>query len=156
MIQPGEKAPAFTLPDQDGTPVSLSDLRGGYAVLFFYPQASTRGCTIEARGFRDVFDDYRDLGVPVLGISVDPIEDISAFADEEDLPFSLLSDEDGTVARDYGVYQEGERDGQPFEIADRVTVILDPDGKVEAVYDDVDPEGHASTVLEDLRVRLTG
>lgn len=156
MLEPGTTAPDFTLPDQHGSEVSLSALDGGYVVLYFYPQAATRGCTLEARGFREIFDDYRDLGVPVLGVSMDPVEDLADFAAEEDLPFTLLSDEEGTVAKNYQVYKELERDGERIEIADRVTVLIGPDGTVEAVYEDVDPETHAKTVLEDLRTRMTG
>lgn len=151
MLDTGAEAPTFTLPNQDGNPVSLETYRGTYVVLYFYPEASTSGCTIEARGFRDEWSAYEDLDIPVIGVSIDPIEDIARFAAEEELPFDLLSDADGSVARAYGVYDSGTHDGQGYENAERVTVLIAPDGTVAKWYDDVDPNDHATEVLEDLR-----
>ncbi|MFB6112183.1 MAG: thioredoxin-dependent thiol peroxidase [Halobacteriaceae archaeon] len=155
MITAGEVAPTFTLPDQDGTEVSLSAFRGQYVVLYFYPEASTRGCTIEARSFRTEWDAFTDLEVPVVGISMDDVEDIAAFAEAESLPFTLLADADGEVARDYGVYAEREIQGESTELALRTTVIVDPDGQVVRVFEDVAPEDHAQEVLEAVE-ELTG
>lgn len=154
MLEPGDEAPDFTLPDQHGDEVSLSSYSGGAVVLFFYPQASTRGCTIEARGFRAAWSEYTELNVPVVGISVDPVEDIAAFATSEELPFTLLSDADGAVAMAYGVYEEGTHEGTPFEIANRVTFLVGPDGTIRQRYDDVDPEGHADRVLADIETGI--
>lgn len=154
MLDTDAEAPEFTLPNQDGEEVSLDTHRGNYVVLFFYPQASTRGCTVEARGFRDEWSAYADLEVPVIGISIDPVEDLAHFAAEEDLPFDLLSDADGSVARTYGVYDSGTHDGEAYEIAERVTILIAPDGTIAERYDDVDPEGHATVVLEDIRSRI--
>lgn len=155
MLDTGAEAPAFTLPNQDGDEVSLAAHRGTYVVLYFYPKASTRGCTIEAREFRDEWPAYDDLEVPVIGISIDPVEDLARFAAEEDLPFDLLSDADGSVARAYGVYDSGTHDGEAYEIAERATVLIEPDGTIAERYDDVDPEGHATDVLEDIRSRVS-
>lgn len=150
MLDVGADAPTFTLPDQAGTNVSLSGFEGDYVILYFYPEAQTSGCTIEARGFRENWPEYESLGVPVFGLSLDPISDLEEFAAEEDLPFSLLSDADGEVARAYGVYDQGVHEGTPYEIARRVTYLIAPDGTVARRYDDVNPEGHAESVLEDL------
>jgi peroxiredoxin Q/BCP len=154
MLEQGDSAPAFTLPDQDGDDVALESFRGRHVVLYFYPQASTSGCTIEARGFREAWSAYADLDVPVLGVSVDPVADLAEFASTEDLPFTLLSDADGAVARAYGVYEEGVHEGDPFEIAKRVTYLVGPEGTVERRYDDVDPDGHAERVLADVEGAL--
>lgn len=150
MIDIGADAPEFTLPDQDGNHVSLSGFEGEYVVLYFYPEAQTSGCTIEARGFRENWPEYEALGVPVLGISLDPVSDLEEFTTEEDLPFTLLSDADGGVARAYGVYDQGVHEGTPYELARRVTYLIAPDGTVARRYDDVNPEDHAETVLGDL------
>lgn len=154
MVDTGTEAPGFTLPNQDGEDVSLDTYRGTYVVLFFYPQASTRGCTIEARGFRDAWSEYADLEVPVLGVSIDPVADLANFAAEENLPFDLLSDVDGSVARTFDVYDTGTHEGETYEIAERSTVLIAPDGTIEKRYEDVDPEGHATTVLADIRSRI--
>lgn len=151
MIDVGAQAPEFTLPDQNGENVSLSSFDDEYVVVYFYPEALTSGCTIEARGFRETWPEYESLGVPVLGISLDPVSDLEAFATEEDLPFLLLSDADGDVARAYGVYEEGVYEGTSYELASRVTYLIAPDGTVARRYDEVNPEEHAETVLADLK-----
>ncbi|PSQ58464.1 hypothetical protein BRD18_05600 [Halobacteriales archaeon SW_7_71_33] len=108
MLNPGETAPAFELPNQDGETVRLSDHRGERVVLYFYPRANTSGCTTEATGFRDEHAAFRDLDAAVLGVSNDPTEDLRAFREEHDLPFDLLSDADGTVAERYDSYGTAE------------------------------------------------
>lgn len=156
MIEVGDNAPEFTLPDQDDEPVSLSAFAGERVVVYFYPKAATRGCTVQARSFRDTHAEFEALDVPVLGVSLDPVPALQEFAAEEDLPFRLLSDADGAVAQAYGVYAEGTHQGQAFEIAERVTVVVGPDGVVEAVYDDVDPQSHAERVLAGIRGSESG
>jgi peroxiredoxin Q/BCP len=143
MLDVGDEAPAFDLPNQHGETVSLDEFRGQHVVVYFYPRADTRGCTIEAEGFRDHHEEYRDLEVPVLGVSDDPVEDLAAFAEKYDLPFDLLSDESADVARAYGAWGDGH--------ADRVTCVVGPDGDVVAVFENVDPEGHAEEVLATIR-----
>jgi len=150
MLETGSTAPSFALPNQDGDTVRLADFEGQRVVLYFYPRADTPGCTIEAEGFRDAHDRFRDLGATVLGISNDPVEDLEAFRQKYDLPFDLLSDEDGEVARAYESYGTVEMGGEEHEIAFRNTYVVGPDGTVAHAYEGVDPEGHATDVLEDL------
>jgi peroxiredoxin Q/BCP len=150
MLDVGDDAPDFTLPNQHGDPVSLSDYRGRRVVLYFYPRADTPGCTTEACGFRDAWDDYADADVAVLGVSDDPVSDLADFADEYDLPFELLADEDGTVASAYDSYGEKNMFGNTFDGVFRNTYVVDADGTVELVYEGVSPDDHAETVLDDL------
>ena len=150
MLDVGDDAPEFTLPNQHGDPVSLSDYRGQRVVLYFYPRADTPGCTTEACGFRDAWDDYADADVAVLGVSDDPVPDLADFADEYDLPFELLSDEDGAVASAYDSYGEKNMFGNTFDGVFRNTYVVDADGSVEFVYEGVSPDGHAEAILDDL------
>ena len=150
MLDVGDDAPDFTLPNQHGDPVSLSDYRGRRVVLYFYPRADTPGCTTEACGFRDSWDDYADADVAVLGVSDDPVSDLADFADEYGLPFELLADEDGTVASAYDSYGEKNMFGNTFDGVFRNTYVVDADGRVELVYEGVSPDDHAETVLDDL------
>jgi len=150
MLDPGQQAPDFELPDQDGEPVALSDRRGRRIVLYFYPRADTPGCTTEACGFRDRWDDYADHDVTVLGVSDDPVSDLADFADDYDLPFRLLSDEDGAVSSAYDSYGEKNMFGNTFDGVFRNTYVIDADGEIAFVYEGVDPEGHADEILTDL------
>jgi peroxiredoxin Q/BCP len=150
MLDVGDDAPDFTLPNQDGEPVSLSDYLGQPVVVYFYPRADTEGCTVEACGFRDAWDAYADAGAAVLGISDDPVDDLDAFREKYDLPFELLSDQDGAVASAYDSYGEKSMFGNTFDGVFRNSYLVDPDGRIAAVYPKVDPEGHADEVLDDV------
>lgn len=150
MLEEGSTAPSFALPNQDGELVRLADFEGRRVVLYFYPRADTPGCTIEAEGFRDAHDRFRDLDAVVLGISNDPVEELQPFREKYDLPFDLLSDEEGEVARDYESFGTIEMGDGEHEIAFRNTYVVGPDGKIERTYEGVDPDGHATDVLEDL------
>ena len=147
MLELDQLAPEFGLPDQNGNTVRLSDFEGKRVVLFFYPRAGTRGCTAEACSFRDAWDDFERNGIAVLGISNDPVEEILAFKREEDLPFTLLSDESGEVATAYESYGAVERNGETRRIAFRNTYVIDEDGYIERAYEDVSPENHAEEIL---------
>jgi peroxiredoxin Q/BCP len=147
MLHEGESAPAFELPNQDGEPTALSDFDDEYAVVYFYPRADTPGCTTEACSFRDRWDDYEDRNVTVLGISDDPVEDLADFKEKYDLPFDLLSDEDGSVASQYDSYGEKNMFGNTFDGVFRNTFVVGPGGDIEAVFEGVDPEEHADEVL---------
>jgi peroxiredoxin Q/BCP len=147
MLEPGEDAPDFELPNQDGETVALSDFRGQSVVVYFYPRAGTEGCTVEARGFRDDWDRYREADVAVVGVSDDPVPDLADFAAEEELPFDLLSDEDGAVSRAYDSYGEKNVFGNVTEGVFRNTYVVGPDGTVTHAFESVDPEGHADEVL---------
>lgn len=150
MPSVNSEAPEFELPDQDGDPTSLSDFRGRTVVLYFYPQAGTKGCTAEACSFRDNWGAFVDAEVQVLGVSTDPVEDNAAFAEAEDLPFPLLSDPSGEVPRAYDSFDTVEVDGQQLEIAVRNTFVIGPEGTVQSVYQDVSPEAHADEILADI------
>jgi len=149
MLSVGESAPAFSLQNQDNETVSLSDV-DGYAVVYFYPRADTPGCTTEATGFRDLFEEFQQRGITVFGVSDDPVEDLNAFAEKHDLPFDLLSDPDGEVGRAYGSYGEKNMFGRTFDGVFRNTYIVDPDGTIAAVFEGVTPEEHADEVLAEL------
>ncbi len=148
MLSEGEPAPDFELPNQDGEPVALSDYDGQYVVVYFYPRADTPGCTTEACSFRDNWEEYEQRDVPVLGISDDPVEDLADFAQKYDLPFDLLSDEDGSVSSAYDSYGEKNVFGNEVEGVFRNTDVVGPDGDVVAAFEGVDPEEHADEVLD--------
>ena len=150
MLEPGDEAPDFELPNQDGETVSLSEHRGHPVVVYFYPRADTSGCTTEACSFRDNWDAYEERGVAVLGISDDPVEDLAAFAEKYDLPVELLSDDGGEVGRAYDSFGTREVGGQTYTSAFRNTFVVDEEGRIAHVYEGVDPEGHAEEVLSDL------
>lgn len=150
MLEQGDEAPAFDLPDQNGETVSLSEYEGERVVVYFYPRADTPGCTTEACGFRDAWTEFEARNVAVLGVSDDPVEDLAAFADEYDLPFRLLSDEDGAVSTAYDSYGEKNVFGNEVTGVFRNTYVVGPDGTVERAYEGVSPEGHAEEILADL------
>ena len=140
MLQPGDKAPAFTLPDQNGDPVKLSDLKGQTVVLYFYPRADTSGCTTQACGVRNRRADYAAAGARVIGISPDEIKDIDKFAGKYDLEFTLLADADHAVADKYGTWVEKSMYGRKYMGVARATFIIDPKGKVARVFPKVQPK----------------
>lgn len=150
MLEPGDDAPECSLPNQDGETVSPSDLPGEYAVVYFYPRADTPGCTTQACSFRDDWDAYEDAGVAVVGISDDPVEDLADFREKYDLPFDLLSDEDGEVSAAYASYGEKNVFGNQVMGVFRNTFVVDDAGEIVAVYEGVDPEEHAAEILADL------
>ena len=150
MLDVGDAAPEFELPDQHGDPVSHAEVRGDRVVVYFYPRADTPGCTTEATAFRDEAEAFESRDVTVLGVSDDPVSDLEPFAEKYDLPFRLLSDESGEVAAAYDSYGEKTVGGRTFEGAFRNTYVVGPDGQIEHAYEDVSPEGHAERILSDL------
>ncbi|WP_137288373.1 thioredoxin-dependent thiol peroxidase [Natronorubrum halophilum] len=150
MLDVGDEAPEFELPNQHGDIVRRSDFEGERLVLYFYPRANTDGCTTEACEFNDSRSRFADYDASVVGISDDPVDDIASFAEEYDLEFDLLSDELGEVATLYGSYGEKQMFGNTFDGVFRNTYLVGPDGRIEAVYEGVSPEGHAEEVLEEL------
>lgn len=149
-LQPGDLAPDFTLPDADGTMVSLSSLRGKRVVLYFYPRDNTPGCTKEACGFRDHYSEYQGQDVVVLGISTDDAKAHTKFISKFNLPFPLLSDVDGKVATAYESYGLKKFMGKEYMGVTRNTFVIDPEGKIEKIYLKVKPDNHAVEVLADL------
>lgn len=150
MIEEGQEAPDFTLPDQEGNDVTLSDLRGQPVVLYFYPKADTPGCTTQACGIRDRSDEYDKTGAKVVGVSYDTAEDQKKFAEKFDLDFTLLADSEHEVSELYGTWGEKNMYGKKYMGVTRATFILDPDGKVSKVFPKVSPKTHDDVVLEAL------
>ena len=150
MIEEGPEAPDFTLPNQDGEDVTLSELHGRPVVLYFYPKADTPGCTTQACGIRDHSADYEAAGAVVLGVSPDPISAVKKFADKQSLNFRLLADEDHAVCDHYGVWAEKSMSGRTYWGALRSTFIIDPDGTVAKVFPKVSPKTHDEIVLKAL------
>ena len=147
MIEQGTEAPDFTLPDQDGNEVTLSDLRGHPVVLYFYPRADTPGCTTQACGIRDHRADYEKAGAKVVGVSPDTVEDVAKFAGKHSLDFTLLADADHSVAETYGTWGEKSMYGKKYMGVSRSTFIIDADGKVAEVMPKVSPKTHDEKVL---------
>lgn len=153
----GDPAPALALPDEGGTVRDLAEVRGRWVVLFFYPKDFTAGCTTEVCEFRDRNADFEDLGVTVWSVSVLDRESKARFKSEHGLNFPLLADPDHAVAQAYGVWVEKKRkDGTSSMGVERVTFLVDPDGRVAEVWSNVKPEGHAAAVLEAVRSTVSG
>jgi thioredoxin-dependent peroxiredoxin len=150
MLEPGQAAPDFTLPDQDGEPVTLSDLCGETIVLYFYPRAETPGCTTQACGIRDRRTDYAAAGARVIGVSPDEPEALRRFADNQSLGFTLLADADHAVADAYGAWGEKSMYGKKYMGMLRSTFIVDADGRVARVFPKVQPKKHDALVLKAL------
>jgi thioredoxin-dependent peroxiredoxin len=147
VLNPGDQAPDFTLPDQHGEPVTLSELRGQKVVVYFYPKADTPGCTVQACGIRDHRADYDAAGAVVLGISPDPVKNVAKFDDKFDLGFTLLADADHSVAEAYGVWVEKSMYGRKYMGNERTTFVIGPDGLVQDVLRKVKPAEHDDLVL---------
>lgn len=147
MIEAGDTAPDFELPDQDGRPVRLKDFRGQRVVVYFYPKADTPGCTTQACGVRDRKADYAEAGAVVLGISPDPVAKVKKFHEKYSLDFPLLADEDHSVAEAFGVWVEKSMYGRKYFGNERTTFIVDSEGKVAEVLRKVKPAEHDEQVL---------
>ena len=150
VVQAGDKAPDFTLPDQDGVELTLSELRGQTVVLYFYPKADTPGCTIQACGVRDRDADYEKAGARVIGVSPDEVAEVKKFAEKFDLEFTLLADADHAVAEAYGTWGEKSMYGKKYMGVTRATFIIGPEGEVAKVFPKVSPKTHDDVVLEAL------
>jgi peroxiredoxin Q/BCP len=150
MIEPGTKAPDFTLPDQDGNDVTLSDLSGRTVVLYFYPKADTPGCTTQACGIRDHAADYDAAGATVIGVSPDSVAAVKRFHGKQSLNFTLLADSDHAVAEAYGVWAEKSNYGRTYWGNLRATFIIDGDGTVAHVIPKASPKTHDDVVLKAL------
>ena len=146
-IEPGERAPAFTLTADDGTKVRLSDLKGRPVVLYFYPRDDTPGCTREACAFRDLKAELADRGAVVLGVSSDTVESHAKFRDKYGLNFPLLADTDHEVAEKYGAWREKNMYGKKTMGIQRSTFFIDPAGRIARIWKQVKVEGHDAQVL---------
>lgn len=148
MLAAGARFPEWQMPDQTGAARSSSELRGKPYLLWFYPRASTPGCTAEGRGFRDAYAELQGEGLSIVGVSFDAPDANAEFAREEEFPFPLLSDTDKALA-----IAVGAADSPSQWMARRVSYLVGPDGVVWVAYDAVDPRGHATEVLADVRAR---
>jgi peroxiredoxin Q/BCP len=146
----GQKAPDFSLPDQDGVTHSLAEYKGKWVLLYFYPKDNTPGCTIEACTIRDQFKDFKKIDAVVLGVSTDSVKSHKKFAYGFNLPFTLLADENKEVVGQYGVFGEKKMMGKTYMGVRRSSFLIDPSGKIAKVYEKVKPETHAAEVLADL------
>jgi len=149
-ITVGEPAPELRLQDQSGEWHTLDQYRGSWVTLYFYPKDDTPGCTKEACAFRDNIFAFEEIGAVVLGVSLDDVESHAAFAEKYSLPFPLLSDADGEVAKTYGVLKTM----GTFRFAQRQSFIIDPDGKIAKHYQKVNAEKHSGDVLADLKILI--
>jgi peroxiredoxin Q/BCP len=147
MLKEGAKAPAFSLPSDDGGTVALKDLKGKKVVLYFYPKDDTSGCTAQACEFRDSWAAVKRKGAVVLGVSPDGVKSHGKFRQKYDLPFPLLADEDHAVAEAYGAWGEKSMYGRKYFGILRTTFIIDEAGRVATVFEKVKPKGHAAEVL---------
>jgi peroxiredoxin Q/BCP len=147
VLEPGDEAPDFALPDQGGREVKLSDFRGQPVVVYFYPKADTPGCTTQACGVRDHERDYADVGAVVVGISPDPVAKVKKFHDKQSLNFPLLADEDHAVADRYGVWVQKSMYGRTYFGNERTTFVIDTGGRVASVLRKVKPAEHDDLVL---------
>lgn len=154
MINPlkaGEKAPLFSLPDQDGEEISSKDFKDHRVLIYFYPKAMTPGCTVQACNLRDNFDDFKKYSVAIIGISTDKPEKLSRFAEKELLNFTLLSDETHEVAQAFGVWGQKEFMGKTYDGIHRISFLIGKDGNIEHVFDDFKTSNHHEVVLDYLK-----
>jgi peroxiredoxin Q/BCP len=152
MLQIGDIAPDFALPNQNEQMVHLSDFKGKKVVLYFYPKDDTSACTKEACSFRNHFNEFNDLNIEILGISCDPPKSHREFIEKFSLPFQLLSDSNTKVASQWGAYGEKNAYGRKYMGIRRLTFIIDENGVISCVFKKVHPANHANDVLE----KLTG
>lgn len=145
------KAPSFQLPNQSGKSISLKSLLGKWVVLYFYPKDMTPGCTQQACDFTDYKQRYHKCNAVVLGVSKDSLQRHQKFTEKEGITFDLLSDEDGSVCKTYGVFKKKKLYGREFMGIERTTFLINPEGKIEKIYPKVKVKDHVYLVLEDLK-----
>jgi len=146
-LSAGDAAPLFSLPDQDGNPVSLESLKGKKVLVYFYPKAMTPGCTVQAQGLRDIQNELQQNNVVVLGISPDAVKRLPKFIEKEQLNFTLLSDEDHTVADAFGVWGPKKFMGKEYDGIHRITFLIDEEGIVEQVFNKFKTKEHHLVIL---------
>jgi peroxiredoxin Q/BCP len=148
----GDRAPTFALPDQEGKTRSLEEFLGSWILLYFYPKDDTPGCTKEAREIRDHWPALRKAAVVVVGISPDPVRRHARFAEKYQLPFTLLSDVKKEIVETYGVWAKKKFMGREYMGTKRQSFLIDPEGRIVKIYENVKPAVHAEEVLEDIIV----
>ena len=150
-LKEGIIAPNFALKDQDNKEHKLSEYKGDWVLVYFYPKDDTTGCTKEACAIRDSFPNFKKLGLKVVGISVDSTKSHKKFRDKYDLPFTLLADVDKEVVNKYGIWQKKKFMGREYMGTVRTSFLINPSGKIAKIYDKVNHEIHAGQVLEDMK-----
>lgn len=151
ILKEGSIAPAFTLLDQNNKEHSLSEYKGKWVLLYFYPKDDTPGCTKEACSIRDAFPNFGRLGITVIGVSTDSVASHKKFETKYSLPFTLLADVDKKVVNDYGVWAKKKFMGKEYDGTLRTSFLIDSKGKIVKVYENVKPEVHVDQVLTDLK-----
>ena len=151
MLKLGDKAPDFSLMNQEGAVIRLSDFQGKKVILYFYPKDNTPGCTRQACAFAAAYDGFRELDAVVIGVSKDSVASHQRFAEKYDLPFILLSDPEHAVIEAYGAWQEKKNYGKVSMGTVRCTYVIGPDGRIEKVMPKVKPDTNAAEILEYLR-----
>ncbi|MCB2101238.1 MAG: thioredoxin-dependent thiol peroxidase [Rhodobacterales bacterium] len=147
-LQEGDTVPEFSLPTDGGGTLSRADLKGGKAVIYFYPKDMTSGCTTEAEGFRDAIADFQAAGTRVVGVSKDSVKRHDNFKAKHDLPFTLISDADGTLCEAFGVWVEKSMYGRKYMGIERATFLVDGDGVIRQAWRKVKVTGHVAAVLK--------
>ncbi len=150
-LKPGDKAPAFALPDQAGKIHQLDEAKGSWVLLYFYPKDDTPGCTTEACTLRDAYPAFGKLKARVYGVSADSAKRHAKFAEKYELPFTLLADETKEIIKAYGVWGPKKFMGREFLGIKRWSFLIDPKGKIAKVYENVKPAAHAEEVLADIK-----
>jgi peroxiredoxin Q/BCP len=150
MLHIGDKAPAFSLPDQDGVTHTLSETAGKWTLLYFYPKDATPGCTVEAQTIRDAWPNFTGSNIVVFGISADSVASHKKFAEKQGLPFTLLADEGKEMVQAYGVWGKKKMMGREYDGIFRTSFLIAPDGTIAKIYEEVKPSEHAAEVLKDV------
>ncbi|MGJ3258074.1 MAG: thioredoxin-dependent thiol peroxidase [Rhodospirillales bacterium] len=148
MLESGDKVPNFNLPVNGGGKLALKDLKGKTTVMYFYPKDMTPGCTTEAQDFRDRIKDFEKAGAVVVGVSKDSVKRHDNFVEKQNLPFQLISDENGTLCEDFGVWVEKNMYGRKYMGIQRATFVIDAKGVIRQAWPKVKVKGHADEVLE--------
>ena len=146
----GQKAPAFSLPDQNGMTHTLAECRGKWVLLYFYPKDATPGCTVEAQTIRDAWPDFTGMHITVFGISADSVASHKKLAEKQGLPFTLLADEKKEMVQAYGVWGKKKLAGREYLGIFRTSFLISPDGTVVKIYENVKPSEHALEVVKDV------
>ncbi len=152
MLKIGRKAPLFKLSDQTKTEQTLKQYAGQWVLLYFYPKDDTPGCTKEACMIADVYKDFKRLGVQVFGVSKDTVGSHKKFAEKYSLPFTLLSDPTMEMMKKYGAFVEKTMHGKPVRGTNRISYLINPEGKIAKAYPEVDPANHALELLKDVKM----
>jgi peroxiredoxin Q/BCP len=147
-LQIGDQAPEFEAPNQDGDTVKLSDFRGKKVVLYFYPKDNTSGCTAQACNLRDNYDDLQKAGYEVIGVSKDSVRSHKNFVGKQELPFTLISDEDTSINQAYGVWKEKSMYGKKYMGTARTTFLIDEEGKITEIIEKVKTKDHTAQILQ--------